>query len=138
MSNLERLSFTIEPPLLRRMGRLMRKANYKNRSEFIRDLVRSRIVEEEWKADEEALGTITLVYNHDKRELAQKLTATQHHHHDEVLAATHVHLDRQTCAEMIMVKGRAHVIEHIAKELGQEKGVLHVSVSISSTGKRLS
>ena len=137
MADLERVSFTIEKSLLGRLMRLMRKTKYRNRSEFIRDLVRSRLVEKEWQANEEALGTITLVYNHEQRELAQKLTATQHHHHDEVLATTHVHLNKHTCAEMIMVKGRANVIEHIAEELRKQKGVLHVSVSISSTGKRL-
>lgn len=137
MSDLERLSFTIERPLLRRMNRLMQKAGYQNRSEFIRDLVRSRLVEEEWKAGEEALGTITVVYDHEKRHLSHQLTAVQHHHHEEILATTHIHLDRHTCAEMIMVKGRAGVIEGLAEELRRQKGVFHVSLSISSTGKRL-
>jgi len=137
MSDLERLSFTIEQPLLRRMNKLMRKAGCGNRSEFIRDLLRSRLVEEEWKAGQEALGTITVVYDHAKRHLGHKLTAAQHHHHDEVLATTHIHLDAHTCAEMIMVKGRAARIEALAEELRQQKGVLHASLSMSATGTTL-
>ena len=137
MSELVRLSFTIERSLCRRLEKLMRKNRRKNRSEFIRDLLRARLVEEEWKEDQEALGTITLVYNHEQRYLSHKLTSAQHHHHDAVLATTHVHLDEHTCAEMIMVRGYPHVIEHVAEELRQQKGVLHASVSISSTGKEL-
>jgi len=137
MSELERLSFTIDKPLLHRMNRLIKKGQYANRSEFIRDLVRSRLVEEEWKGDEEALGTVTVIYDHEKRHLSHKLTAIQHHHHDEVLATTHVHLDRHLCAEMIMVKGRAGAIEALADSIRQQKGVLHASLSMSSTGKRL-
>jgi len=137
MADLERLTFTIERPLYRRMQQLMQKTRCRNRSEFIRDLLRARLVEEHWEADEEALGTITLLYNHEKRDLSRKLTDVQHHHHDEVLATTHVHLDRHTCAEMIMVRGRAKVIEDLAQALGQEKGVLHASVAIGSTGRRL-
>jgi CopG family nickel-responsive transcriptional regulator len=137
MSGLTRLSFTIDGALNERLERLMAASDHTNRSEFIRDLIRGRLVEEEWKEDEEAIGTITLVYNHETRHLSDKLTTYQHHHHDEILATTHVHLDRDTCAEMIMVRGRPRAIEHICEGLRRQKGVLHASVSMSSTGKRL-
>ena len=138
MPDLERLSFTIEKPLLSRMNRSMKKDGYVNRSEFIRDLVRSRLVEDEWKAGSEALGTITVVYDHEKRNLSRRLTSVQHHHHDEILATTHIHLDKQTCAEMIMARGRAGALEALAKELRRQKGVLHVSLSMSAMGRQLS
>jgi len=138
MPDLERLSFTIEKRLLDRMNRSMKKAGYSNRSEFIRDLLRSRLVEDEWKAGDHALGTITVVYDHEKRNLSRKLTTVQHHHHDQILATTHLHLDKKTCAEMIMVRGRAGEIEALAEALRRQKGVLHVSLSMSSMGRQLS
>lgn len=137
MANLERLSFTIEGSLLEKLERLLADGNYKNRSEFIRDMVRSKLVEEEWEKDEQALGTITLVYNHETRALSDRLTDLQHSHHDLVLATTHVHLDRHLCAEMIMMKGRAHEIRAMADRIRQQKGVLHAALSMSSTGKSL-
>ena len=137
MSKLARLSFSIEEDLMRKMSRLMKRGHFNNRSEFIRDLIRSRLVELEWEKDAEAIGTITLVYDHDTRRLSDKLTRLQHKHHNAVLATTHVHLDNHLCAEMIMVKGRAHVIQNLSELLGQQKGVLHASLSMSSTGKRL-
>ena len=137
MSRLERLSFAIEVDLLKKMERLMRRGRFKNRSEFIRDLIRSRLVDSEWKKDAEAIGTITLIYDHDTRRLSDRLTSLQHQQHNAVLATTHVHLDNHLCAEMIMVKGRAHVISDLADVLGQQKGVLHSSLSMSSTGKQL-
>ncbi len=123
MSNLARLSFSIEEDLMNKMSRLMKRGRFKNRSEFIRDLIRSRLVELEWEKDAEAIGTITLVYDHDTRRLSDKLTQLQHKHHNAVLATTHVHLDHHLCAEMIMVKGRAHVIQDLSEVLGQQKGV---------------
>lgn len=137
MADLERLSFTIESALLRKMEKLLQKGKYKNRSEFIRDLIRSRLVEAEWEKDEEALGTITLVYNHDVRKLGDKLTDLQHEHHDAVMATTHVHLTHHLCAEMIMVKGKAKKIRELSDALGQQKGVLHSALSMSSTGAKL-
>jgi CopG family nickel-responsive transcriptional regulator len=137
MSNLVRLSFSLEEPLYEQLDQLVRQGHYANRSEFIRDLIRSKVVEREWERNREAVGTITLVYNHHARLLSQKLTGLQHRHHSQVLATTHVHLDRNICVEAIMVKGRAREIREIAGQLQQQKGVLHASVAMSSTGKDL-
>lgn len=137
MNDLERLSFTIEKPLLQKMEKLMRRGKFTNRSEFIRDLIRSRLVEAEWEHNEEALGTITLIYDHDTRQLSDKLTSLQHEHHHAVMATTHIHLDHHLCAEMIMCRGRAHVLRELAEQLGKQKGVLHSQLSMSSTGKQL-
>lgn len=137
MSELSRFSISIDHGLLERLEALVAKSKYANRSEFVRDLLRERLVEEEWQADAEVVGTITLVYDHETRELSKKLTRLQHHHHDLVLASTHVHLDRHMCAEMVLLKGRAGAIEAMANRLRQQKGVLHASLSLSSTGKAL-
>jgi CopG family nickel-responsive transcriptional regulator len=137
MPDLERLSFTIEKPLLGRLEKLMRRAKFRNRSEFIRDLIRSRLVETQWEGDEEALGTVTLIYDHETRQLSDKLTSLQHEHHHAILATTHVHLDHHLCAEMIMCRGRAHILRELSEQLGQQKGVLHSQLAMSSTGKQL-
>ena len=137
MSGIVRLSFSIEEPLLERLENLVQEGNYTNRSEFIRDLIRDRLVEEAWNRDEEAVGTVTLIYNHHTRDLPGRLTHLQHHHHDVILATTHIHLDDDLCAEIVVVKGVAHQIQHLADSLRKEKGVLHASLSVSSTGKPL-
>ncbi|HUT24632.1 MAG TPA: nickel-responsive transcriptional regulator NikR [Sumerlaeia bacterium] len=137
MSDLIRLSISIERPLYERMQRLIDESGYANRSEFVRDLVRGRLVDEEWRRNEEALGTITLIYDHHKRQLSERLTDLQHRHHREILVSSHVHLDHDLCAEMILVRGRAKKVEELANQLGKEKGVLHTALSIGSTGKRL-
>ena len=137
MTDLARFSISIENPLLDQLEALIKKHRYANRSEFVRDLLRERLVDEEWKDNEEVVGTITLVYNHETRELSKKLTRLQHHHYDLVLASTHVHLDAHMCAEMVLTKGPAHKIQEMADMLRQQKGVLHATLSLSSTGKTL-
>ncbi len=137
MSDIVRLSFSIERPLLERLESLLRDSQYTNRSEFIRDMIRDRLVAREWKQNEEAVGTITMIFNHHTRGLTDKLTHVQHHHHDVILASTHIHLDEELCAEIVVVKGLAREIQALADELQQQKGVLHASLSVSSTGKDL-
>jgi len=137
MADLCRFSISIEKGLLERLAELVKKSRYENRSEFVRDLLRERLVKEEWGKDEEVVGTITLVYDHETRELSKKLTHMQHHHHDMVLATTHVHLDETMCAEMVLTRGKASEIEKMANLLRRQKGVLHASLSLSSTGNEL-
>ncbi|MCF7855501.1 MAG: nickel-responsive transcriptional regulator NikR [Candidatus Pacebacteria bacterium] len=137
MSDLVRLSFSIEKPLYAQLEKMVAESAYENRSEFIRDLIRNRLVTEEWDADKEVVGTITLIYDHHRRMLSERLTDLQHHHHEAILASTHVHLDPHMCAEVIIVKGNAGLVKRIADELRQQKGVLHAELSVGSTGEHL-
>ena len=137
MSELVRFSFSIEKALAKKLEQMIRDSHYENRSEFIRDLIRGRKVDEEWEKGDEALGTISLLYDHHQRLLGEKLTEAQHHHAAKVLATTHIHLDERMCAEMIMTMGKAGDIRHLFDHLRKEKGVLHASLSLGSTGKKL-
>ncbi|MCO5169920.1 MAG: nickel-responsive transcriptional regulator NikR [Planctomycetes bacterium] len=137
MSDLVRLSFSLEKPLNDALEQLVQETGCANRSELIRNMIRARLVEQEWERDEEALATVTLVYNHHMRRLSERLTHVQHDHHGAILATTHCHLDHDLCAEMIMIRGPASEIRHIAEELRQQKGILHASLAMSSTGKKL-
>jgi CopG family nickel-responsive transcriptional regulator len=137
MSTLVRLSLSIEKPLYERLEKLVKKSSYTNRSEFVRDMLRRHLVEKEWEKGSEVLATITLVYNHHKRNLTEKLTHLQHHHHGKVMASTHVHLDKEMCAEMILVKGKAKEIRQLADKMRQQKGVLHTDMSMTSMGTSL-
>jgi CopG family nickel-responsive transcriptional regulator len=137
VADLERLSFSLERPLLERLEKLREEAGYGNRSEFLRDMIRGRLVDRAWELDEEAVGTITLVYDHHARGLNEKLTDLQHDHHEVILATTHCHLDHHHCVEVILVRGRAGRLRAIADGLQRQKGVLHGGLSMSATGKEL-
>ena len=137
MSDLVRMSLSIEKPLFDRLEKLVKRSSYTNRSEFVRDMIRDRLVEGEWAKDQEVLGTVTLVYDHHRRQLSEKLIALQHHHHGAVLASTHVHLTEHLCAEMILVKGKASQVRKLADLMRQQKGVLRADLSMASTGARI-
>ncbi len=137
MNDLVRLSFSLERPLAQQLEALVAESSYTNRSEFIRDMIRERLVEKQWSEDDDVVGTITLVYDHHAYNLTERLTDLQHHHHNAVLASTHVHLDAHHCAEMILTKGPAGEIKKIADLLRCQRGVLHAALSFSSTGHDL-
>jgi CopG family nickel-responsive transcriptional regulator len=93
---------------------------------------------QEWQgATGETVGTITIVYSHEKRELPDLLTRLQHLHHNLIISSMHIHLDEHNCLELIAVRGKARDIKKIADRLIGAKGVKHGKLSLTTTGKRL-
>jgi len=80
MTDLARFGVSIDQRLLERFDQLITEKGYVNRSEAIRDLIRSTLVEDQISRDQTTatVGTVTLVYNHHTRDLADKLTEHQH------------------------------------------------------------
>jgi CopG family nickel-responsive transcriptional regulator len=134
MSELERVSLAIDKELIERFDALVARDGKANRSEAIRDLIRSRLIDEEVATGRsEVVGTVTIVYDHHKRELAERLVSTGHHHHGSVLASMHVHLDDTNCLEVVALRGRAKDVQHLAEHMIGMKGVKHGKLVLSST-----
>jgi CopG family nickel-responsive transcriptional regulator len=138
MSDLTRFGISIDDRLLKRFDDLIADKGYVNRSEAIRDLIRNALVEDAWaREDEETVATVTLVYDHHTRDLADKLTEQQHSHHEAIISALHVHLDAHHCLEVVVVKGKAKSVKRLADELIGTKGVKHGKLVTTTTGKGL-
>ena len=131
----ERVSLAIEADLLHRFDALIEKSGHGNRSEAVRDLMRNRLIEEEWATATtgEAVATVTLVYDHTKRELADRLLEVGHDHHGAVIATLHVHLDHDNCLEIVALRGKPKQLRQIADRLIGMKGVKHGKVVLSSS-----
>ncbi len=133
-----RFGISLETSLLARFDALIGKKGYSNRSEAIRDLIRGSLVKEEWESStEETVGTITIVYSHDMRELPDTLADLQHHYHHSIISSMHIHIDGHNCLEVIVVKGKAKDIKAIADRLIGTKGVKHGKLTVTTTGKDL-
>jgi CopG family nickel-responsive transcriptional regulator len=138
MSDLARIGVAIDSLLLKRFDQLIGQRGYTNRSEAFRDLIRDELVRKSWESpDADVVGTVTLVYNHHVRMLNEKLTGMQHDHHKNILSTMHVHLDHDNCLEVIVVKGKAKNVQHIADGLISTKGVKHGHLTITTTGAGL-
>jgi CopG family nickel-responsive transcriptional regulator len=138
MGELIRYGVSIDRSLSRKFDSLIKAKGYANRSEAIRDLIRDRLVEEQWEAgDEESIGVITLLYDHQQRELSRKLTHCQHHHYTQTISSLHVHLDGSNCLEVIVMRARAAAIRKAADLLIGTKGVKHGKLIMTSTGRKL-
>jgi len=138
MAGLTRFGISMDEQLLAQFDALIEGKGYVNRSEAIRDLIRNALVEDQWgRGDEETVGTVTVVYDHHVRDLADKLTEHQHAHHDNIVSALHVHLDHDNCLEVVVVRGMVKEVKRLAAELIGTKGVKHGKLVTTTTGKDL-
>ncbi len=138
MEKIVRFSTTITPKLLERFDKILEERGYANRSEGIRDIIRNFIVANEWEREEgEAVGSLTLLYDHDVRGVSDKLIELQHTHHTSILSSMHVHLDEHNCLEVLVIRGKAKEIKKISDALIASRGVKHGKLVMTSTGKGL-
>jgi len=133
-----RFGVSMSMGLLRSFDRLIKEMGYRNRSEAIRDLIRERLVQQEWQsANRETVGTITIVYSHDVHELTEMLTDLQHKYHKHIISTMHIHLDRHNCLEVLVVRGKGKVIRNIADRLLSTRGVKHGKLTTTTTGRKI-
>ncbi|MGP0069865.1 MAG: nickel-responsive transcriptional regulator NikR [Isosphaeraceae bacterium] len=121
---LVRFSVAIGGDLLQKFDQYREMHRYPNRSEAVRGLMRAALIEEVIADDaSEAMGVVTLIYDHHVSRIARRLTDLQHLHLDRVVTTTHVHLDAHRCLEVIMLRGPTQEIRELANDLIGTKGV---------------
>ena len=137
MGNLARFGVSLDEDLLEPFDDLCKRKSYPNRPEAIRDLIRKALVEERWSNDASGAGTLTLVYDHHKNDLARRLMAIQHDDHDLIVTTLHVHLDHHNCLEVLVLKGEPTRLRALANKLISCRGVKHGTFTATTTGQDL-
>ncbi|MBM4120276.1 MAG: nickel-responsive transcriptional regulator NikR [Nitrospira sp.] len=135
MKKLVRFGVSLDHHLLDDFDKLIARKGYLNRSEALRDLIRGNLVEQEWGADQDTVGTVTIVYDHHVRALTDKLTSIQHDYQRLIVSGMHVHLDHDHCLEVLVVRGRGSEVRKVADILIGTKGVKHGKLAMTTTAK---
>jgi CopG family transcriptional regulator, nickel-responsive regulator len=138
LAGVTRFGVSLDERLLAKFDRLNDRKGYANRSEAIRDLIRESLVREQWElGNADAVGTLTLVYDHETRELEERLTELQHAHYRAIVSTLHVHLDAHHCLEVLVLRGKAALLKSIADRLIGTRGVKHGTFSATAEGEAL-
>lgn len=129
---MERFTISLDEKLAAEFDRLIRERGYLNRSEAVRDLLRGKL--DSLRLQEQqapfCVASLSYVYNHHERDLAERLTGLQHDQHDLVVASTHVHLDHENCLETVILRGKTEVVRRFADALIAERGVRHGQINL--------
>jgi len=124
MSEIVRFSVSLEDDLLQQFDRYCEEEHFATRSEAVRQLIRDKLTERAWESDsQDAAGTLTLVYDHHRAQLSDRLTKLQHDNTDMVVSTLHAHLSHDLCLEVIVLRGPAERLRQIAGQLRGMKGI---------------
>ncbi|MDO8806372.1 MAG: nickel-responsive transcriptional regulator NikR [Elusimicrobiota bacterium] len=132
---LVRFGVSLEGELLRKFDAFIAAEGYSNRSKAIADLIRRDFVNDAFARGGAVAGAVTIVYDHHKREVVNKLLDIQHDHGTIIISAQHVHLDHDNCLEIIAVKGPGAKVKALADSLKSVRGVKHATLSVTTAGK---
>ena len=125
MSELVRFGVSIDQDLLENYDRLIGERGYATRSEALRDLIREALIQQKIETESKisALGSLTLIYDHHARNLAQEMGAIQHDFHDTILSVMHLHVSHDDCMEIVALRGVVSEIVELANGLLSLKGI---------------
>jgi len=135
MSQLTRFSVSVPDTLLQQFDKHIEENHYPTRSKAIADLISGSLINESWQGSSEVAGAVVLVYDHHKRDLGRKIAELQHDYHQVVISTQHVHLDHDTCLEIVIVKGMPDEVKELSSRLRTAKGIKHGSLVMTTTGK---
>ena len=133
-----RFGVSMDTELLDKLDLIVKQKRYPNRSEAIRDMIRSAIVEDEWaKSKHEVIGVLVIVFDHHQRELSSQMLRKDHKRPGEIITTLHLHLDHHNCLEAKVIKGKPAHVRNIANELIALKGVKYGRLIPATVGKNL-
>lgn len=132
MADLERITVSLDPELAAEFDRMIAQRGYSNRSEAVRDLLRGALENsrQQGTAEGHCVASLSYVYNHHERDLAERLVTLQHGQHDLTVATMHVHLDHENCLENAVLRGPVKAVRAFADAVIAERGVRHGQMNL--------
>ncbi|MEN9527673.1 MAG: hypothetical protein RLY56_1624 [Pseudomonadota bacterium] len=129
---MQRLTISIDDTLADAFDRYVKERGYENRSEAVRDLIRDRLEDLKQVAahGSQCVASLSYVFDHHQRTLAERLATKQHAHHDLTVASMHVHLDHENCLETVVLQGSTRDVQEFAAAITAEPGVRHGNLNL--------
>lgn len=120
-----RISFSIQPRLLKEFDDVWRLMGYEERSKALQHVIRGTIGDHELKTSHESLvaGGILLLYDHTKPEIDHNITEIGHDYVSVIASSSHVHLDKEHCLDITTVRGKYGDVLKLERGLRRLDGV---------------
>ena len=130
-----RFSVSLPPSLVETFDYAWKNMKYDNRSKAVHDAIRSFITESEWAHQKDAFmaGAVLILYYLDKPGLLEEIAKLQHAFDKLISSTLHIHLEKNKCLEIIVVRGKVQEVRAFAQMLMAKKGVKQVKVAVMAS-----
>lgn len=126
-----RIGVSLEKDLLDALDEYVQANHFSNRSQAIRHLVNKNTTEQKWQCNNYVAGSVTLLYNPNKREIQNQIADIQVNYHQEILSTQRIILDKTKHMEIIAIKGIASRLTELADKLITIKGMQNGQLTMS-------
>lgn len=126
-----RIGVSLEKDLLDALDEYVQANHFSNRSQAIRHLVNKNTAEQKWQCNNYVAGSVTLLYDPQRREIQNQIADIQINYHQEILSTQRVILDKSKHMEIIAIKGIASRLTELADKLITIKGMQNGQLTMS-------
>ena len=124
----KKTGIVIPKDLVGEVDRLVKDMGYTSRSRLIQDALRYYISSLAWRSEVgKAVGILAVLYNHEVQGVEEKLTDIQHEDLNIVVSALHIHLTKEECLQLIVVRGDVSKIKDLHAKLNSVRGVINIT-----------
>ena len=115
---------TLNIETYKRLNEFMKTIGVSNRSGIIDKALNHYITERlSLMGEGKGVGIITVIYDHHAGNIEHKLTHVQHDYLDIVITNLHIHLDKDKCLEIVVVRGEIKRIRSMVNTLEKLRGI---------------
>ncbi|MDH6357514.1 nickel-responsive transcriptional regulator NikR [Parabacteroides sp. PF5-9] len=129
--SLKRFGVSLEDDLLESLDQYVEENGFSNRSQAIRFLIEKNLAEKKWQCNHIVAGTIIIMYDQIKKEIASKITAAQQNYQDVILSSSQYYVNQNFCLHIVTVLGTAHRLTELSDRLTTIKGIKHGKLVMS-------
>ena len=126
------VSISLTSELLRNIDEFMKSKGYSSRSEAIRDAIRDLLSEYELSRfdKQKVTSTITVISEHERHDVDERLTRLRHEHDEIVSGNMHIHLGKTYCLEIFITEGDVDKVLAFIGRIRAMRGIQQVKYTI--------
>jgi CopG family nickel-responsive transcriptional regulator len=124
------ISLSIPKPLLEKVDNYIKEQGYANRSEIVRQALRTYISEAKKLDDLKGNITATITIIYQKGAKTGQQTDSQHHFSNVVLTFLHTHIEEGYCIEVVVARGDSQTMKAFINSLRASKQVSEVKITL--------
>jgi len=131
---MQRFTISLDDKLAQDFDAWIARHGYANRSEAVRDLLRSQLERTAQREQEtaECVASLSYVVRRGELDVTRRLTSLLHDHHDLVVSSPMVPLDHEFRLETLTLRGATTVVRQFADLLCAQRGVRHGKLNLIS------
>lgn len=128
---LKRFGVSLEDDLLESLDLYVLENGFSNRSQAIRFLIEKNLAEKKWLCNHIVAGTIIIMYDQGKKEIASKIILIEQDYQDVILSSSQYFINKNFCLHIATVMGEAHRLTDLSDRLTTIKGIKHGKLVMS-------